>query len=95
MLHLLSVYDIFDPICLLLVSVSRYWRYDEELRAIESDYPKPISRWGNVPPSPRGAFLSDDGGKFDPVFSLATGIKRMIFPLSLLPFSPNRPLLSS
>ncbi|XP_046890323.1 matrix metalloproteinase-14 [Hypomesus transpacificus] len=39
----------------------RYWRYDEELRAIESGYPKPISRWGNVPPSPRGAFLSEDG----------------------------------
>lgn len=95
MLNVLSVYDKFNPICLLLVFVSRYWRYDEELRAIESGYPKPISRWGNVPPSPRGAFLSEDGGKFDPVFLLATRIKIITFPLSLLPFSPNRPLLSS
>uniref|UniRef100_A0A4W5LHF3 Matrix metallopeptidase 15 n=1 Tax=Hucho hucho TaxID=62062 RepID=A0A4W5LHF3_9TELE len=27
----------------------------------DRDYPKPVSRWGKVPSSPKGAFLSDDG----------------------------------
>ncbi|KAK7891156.1 hypothetical protein WMY93_023119 [Mugilogobius chulae] len=39
----------------------RYWRYNEETRSTDADFPKPISRWGKIPPSPRGAFLSDDG----------------------------------
>ncbi|MEQ2281711.1 hypothetical protein AMECASPLE_033216, partial [Ameca splendens] len=43
-------------------SGDRYWRYNEETRTTDRDFPKPISRWGKIPPSPRGAFLSDDGG---------------------------------
>ncbi|MGH0140096.1 UNVERIFIED_CONTAM: hypothetical protein FKN15_020095 [Acipenser sinensis] len=39
----------------------RYWRFNEELRAVDKDYPKPISVWGSIPSSPKGAFLSDDG----------------------------------
>ncbi|KAK6480105.1 matrix metalloproteinase-15-like [Huso huso] len=39
----------------------RYWRFSEELRAVDKDYPKPISVWGGIPSSPKGAFLSDDG----------------------------------
>lgn len=39
----------------------RYWRYNEETRTADADFPKPISRWGKIPPSPKGAFLSDDG----------------------------------
>lgn len=39
----------------------RYWRYNEETRRTDADFPKPISRWGKIPPSPKGAFLSDDG----------------------------------
>lgn len=39
----------------------RYWRYNEETRTTDADFPKPISRWGKIPPSPKGAFLSDDG----------------------------------
>ncbi|XP_071361614.1 matrix metalloproteinase-15-like [Trachinotus anak] len=39
----------------------RYWRYNEETRTTDRDFPKPISRWGRIPPSPKGAFLSDDG----------------------------------
>ncbi|XP_034032826.1 matrix metalloproteinase-15-like [Thalassophryne amazonica] len=38
----------------------RYWRYNEETRTTDPDFPKQISRWGNIPPSPKGAFLSDD-----------------------------------
>ncbi|CAB1322901.1 unnamed protein product [Coregonus sp. 'balchen'] len=38
-----------------------YWRFDEESRTGDRDYPKPVSRWGKVPSSPKGAFLSDDG----------------------------------
>ncbi|MFT7816827.1 matrix metalloproteinase-15 [Arapaima gigas] len=39
----------------------RYWRFSEESRRADRDYPKPISIWGGIPPSPRGAFLSNDG----------------------------------
>ncbi|XP_028264244.1 matrix metalloproteinase-15-like [Parambassis ranga] len=39
----------------------RYWRYNEESRTMDRDFPKPISRWGRIPSSPKGAFLSDDG----------------------------------
>uniref|UniRef100_A0A3B4AXA8 Peptidase metallopeptidase domain-containing protein n=1 Tax=Periophthalmus magnuspinnatus TaxID=409849 RepID=A0A3B4AXA8_9GOBI len=39
----------------------RYWRYNEETRTTDADFPKSISRWGKIPPSPKGAFLSDDG----------------------------------
>ncbi|XP_054631753.1 matrix metalloproteinase-15 [Dunckerocampus dactyliophorus] len=42
-------------------SDDRYWRYNEETRKADRDFPKPISRWGKIPPSPKGAFLSDDG----------------------------------
>ncbi|KAM4553645.1 matrix metalloproteinase-14 isoform 1-T3 [Fundulus diaphanus] len=42
-------------------SGDRYWRYNEETRTTDRDFPKAISRWGKIPPSPRGAFLSDDG----------------------------------
>ncbi|XP_023682968.2 matrix metalloproteinase-15 [Paramormyrops kingsleyae] len=39
----------------------RYWRFNEQSRSVDADYPKPISVWGGIPPSPKGAFLSDDG----------------------------------
>ncbi|XP_032402249.1 matrix metalloproteinase-15-like [Xiphophorus hellerii] len=42
-------------------SGDRYWRYNEETRSADRDFPKPISRWGKIPASPRGAFLSEDG----------------------------------
>lgn len=43
----------------------RYWRFNEHSRAADQDYPKPISVWGtSVPSSPKGAFLSDDGGEW-------------------------------
>ncbi|XP_077953683.1 matrix metalloproteinase-15-like isoform X1 [Gasterosteus aculeatus] len=42
-------------------SGDRYWRYDEETRTTDRDFPKPINRWGRIPSSPKGVFLSDDG----------------------------------
>ncbi|MCJ8734455.1 hypothetical protein PDJAM_G00235560 [Pangasius djambal] len=39
----------------------RYWRFSEEFRAADKDYPRPISVWGSIPAFPKGAFLSDDG----------------------------------
>uniref|UniRef100_A0A672SKZ3 Matrix metallopeptidase 15 n=1 Tax=Sinocyclocheilus grahami TaxID=75366 RepID=A0A672SKZ3_SINGR len=39
----------------------RYWRFSEESRAMDKDYPKSVSVWGSIPGSPKGAFLSDDG----------------------------------
>ncbi|XP_076878200.1 matrix metalloproteinase-15 isoform X2 [Brachyhypopomus gauderio] len=39
----------------------RYWRFNEEDWAVDKDYPRPISVWGSIPGSPKGAFLSDDG----------------------------------
>ncbi|CAN9498700.1 unnamed protein product [Ophioblennius macclurei] len=42
-------------------SDDRYWRFNEESRTSDRDFPKPLSRWGQIPPSPKGAFLSEDG----------------------------------
>ncbi|KAK3536131.1 hypothetical protein QTP70_031022 [Hemibagrus guttatus] len=39
----------------------RYWRFNEQSRSVDKDYPRPISVWGSIPASPKGAFLSDDG----------------------------------
>ncbi|KAF7225202.1 matrix metalloproteinase-16 [Nothobranchius furzeri] len=47
--------------CTYFFTDDRYWRYNEETRTADPDFPKPISRWGKIPPSPKGAFLSDDG----------------------------------
>lgn len=44
-------------------SSSRYWRFNEETRAVDPGYPKPISVWVGIPPSPKGAFLSPDACK--------------------------------
>uniref|UniRef100_A0A1A8MGP6 Matrix metallopeptidase 15 (Membrane-inserted) n=3 Tax=Nothobranchius TaxID=28779 RepID=A0A1A8MGP6_9TELE len=47
--------------CTYFFTDDRYWRYNEKTRTADRDFPKPISRWGKIPPSPKGAFLSDDG----------------------------------
>lgn len=47
--------------CTYFFRGDRYWRYNEEMRTTDPDFPKPISRWGKIPQSPKGAFLSDDG----------------------------------
>lgn len=64
------------------LSVCRYWRYNEETRTTDRDFPKPINRWGRIPSSPKGVFLSDDGGTY------RLSIKRM-----RPSFGVKRPLL--
>ena len=41
----------------------RYWRFNEDTRSVDAGYPKPISVWVGIPPSPKGAFLSPDACK--------------------------------
>uniref|UniRef100_A0A3Q2CIS6 Matrix metallopeptidase 15b n=1 Tax=Cyprinodon variegatus TaxID=28743 RepID=A0A3Q2CIS6_CYPVA len=42
----------------------RYWRFDETSRSADRGYPKSIDIWdSSVPASPKGAFLTDDGGE--------------------------------
>lgn len=41
----------------------RYWRFNEDTRSVDPGYPKPISVWVGIPPSPKGAFLSSDACK--------------------------------
>ncbi len=40
----------------------RYYRFNENSRSVDSDYPKPISVWQGVPDNIKGAFMSEDGG---------------------------------
>ncbi|KAM6953506.1 matrix metalloproteinase-16 isoform 2-T2 [Aplochiton taeniatus] len=40
----------------------RYWRYNEETRAMDPGYPKPITVWKGVPDSPQGAFVDKANG---------------------------------
>lgn len=48
---------------LLPTSLPRYWRFNEDTRSVDPGYPKPISVWVGIPPSPKGAFLSPDACK--------------------------------
>ncbi|RMB95556.1 hypothetical protein DUI87_27666 [Hirundo rustica rustica] len=39
----------------------RYWRYNEDKRATDPGYPKPITVWRGIPQAPQGAFISKEG----------------------------------
>ncbi|XP_075757565.1 matrix metalloproteinase-24 isoform X2 [Pelodiscus sinensis] len=39
----------------------RYWRFNEDKRATDPGYPKPITVWKGIPQAPQGAFLSKEG----------------------------------
>lgn len=46
--------------------VFRYWRYNEETRAMDLNYPKLITVWRGVPESPQGAFVDKANGTICP-----------------------------
>ncbi|XP_054701288.1 matrix metalloproteinase-24 isoform X1 [Grus americana] len=39
----------------------RYWRFNEDKRATDPGYPKPITVWRGIPQAPQGAFISKEG----------------------------------
>ncbi|OCT76960.1 hypothetical protein XELAEV_18032164mg [Xenopus laevis] len=39
-----------------------YWRYNEEMRAMDPGYPKLITVWKGIPESPQGAFVDKENG---------------------------------
>uniref|UniRef100_A0A8C6PAQ5 Matrix metallopeptidase 16 n=1 Tax=Nothobranchius furzeri TaxID=105023 RepID=A0A8C6PAQ5_NOTFU len=40
----------------------RYWRYNEDMRTMDPGYPKLITIWKGIPPSPQGAFVDKANG---------------------------------
>ena len=44
------------------MSPSRYYRFNEDTRSVDPEYPKPISVWQGVPDNIKAAFMSRDQG---------------------------------
>lgn len=58
----------------------RYWRYNEDKRATDPGYPKPITVWKGIPQAPQGAFVSKEGCEYEPCY--------VSFPTELYLISP-------
>ncbi|XP_041949542.1 matrix metalloproteinase-14b [Alosa sapidissima] len=41
---------------------NKYYRFNEDTRSVDPDYPKPVSVWQGVPDNPKAAFMSRDQG---------------------------------
>ncbi|KAM9425592.1 matrix metalloproteinase-14a isoform 2-T2 [Pholidichthys leucotaenia] len=40
---------------------SKYYRFNEQRRTVDPDYPKPVSKWSGVPDNIKAAIMSEDG----------------------------------
>lgn len=47
----------------LISMARRYYRFDEQTRAVDSGYPKPISMWSGAPDNIKATIMSEDGCK--------------------------------
>uniref|UniRef100_A0A3P8S6H4 Matrix metallopeptidase 14a (membrane-inserted) n=1 Tax=Amphiprion percula TaxID=161767 RepID=A0A3P8S6H4_AMPPE len=53
---------------------TEYYRFNEKTRRVDSDYPKPISKWSGAPDNIKAAIMSEDGCEF---FSLVNFLCRL------------------
>lgn len=42
----------------------RYYRFNEQTRAVDSGYPKPMNTWSGAPDNIKAAIMSEDGCRF-------------------------------
>lgn len=54
---------------LVFVSIFRYYRFNENTRSVDSDYPKPINTWSGVPDDIKGAIINEDRGTWVYMFT--------------------------
>uniref|UniRef100_A0A670Y9H2 Matrix metallopeptidase 16 n=1 Tax=Pseudonaja textilis TaxID=8673 RepID=A0A670Y9H2_PSETE len=52
----------FIKFILISILSLRYWRYSEDIRTMDTGYPKSITIWKGIPESPQGAFVHKENG---------------------------------
>ncbi|KAI3376362.1 hypothetical protein L3Q82_016827, partial [Scortum barcoo] len=51
---------------------TKYYRFNEQTRAVDAGYPKPISMWSGAPDNIKAAIMSEDGCKFPPFLLISS-----------------------